>query len=108
MERIDNNFKVGTLSVLQKRQDHIGKTVDDNDDDETCFDAVVEWLRSQSKEAKLTAVLLNVLLSHEHILPGKDIGNVLYREFEAESLAPNQGSLDFIVAYTAGMMAIPC
>lgn len=68
LERTDNDFKTGLLAALQKRQEQRSKTVDDNDD-ESCFDAVVQWLRSQSREAKLTAVLLNVLLSHEHVLP---------------------------------------
>ncbi len=78
------------------------------EDDETCFDAVVAWLRSQSREAKLTAVLLNVLLSHEHVLPDKSIANDLYREFEVEVLASDEGDFGFIAAYTAGMMAVPC
>ncbi len=77
-------------------------------DNETCFDAVVQWLRSQSREAKLTAVLMTTLLSHEHILPCKTIANDLYREFEVEVLAPDGGDFDFIAAYTAGMMEVPC
>lgn len=108
LERTGNDFKAGLLMSLQKRQERASMTVDDNDEDETCFDAVVAWLRSQSKEAKLTAVVMSVLLSHEHILPDKNIANDLYREFQAETLAPNQGDFDFVIGYTSGMMAVPC
>ncbi len=114
LERTDNDFKASIVTGLRKREGQRGKTMNDSGeltadaDDETCFDAAVQWLRSQSREAKLTAVLLNVLLSHEHVLPGKHIGNVLYREFEAESLASDDGDFGFVAAYTAGMMAVPC
>ncbi len=108
LEHTGNDFKVGLLMSLQQGQERASMTVDDNAEDETCFDAVVHWLRSQSREAKLTTVAVNVLLSHEHLLPGKNIANELLREFKHEALASDEGDFDFVVAYIAAMDSVPC